>query len=299
MTAISGISTQNIRSGKTNFSFISFLLLVFFLFSCGGSTDPEQKEYDSMCSSLKFKSYKTLSENTIPPLLLVYNSTAHEDELKIPECVLRLLIGYSWAVNNKPDYAVAESKIIKELSSDDEDIEFLSHSLEALALYEKDLKTLAGKESVRASAALNKMPANKSTEMKQVAYHLLLGTLCVYEKNFQGARFHFAAFNTVTKVEWPYLICDAMADFNEGKTEQALKKIKTIAENKDVPEEVRTSLTDALKNVSKDSKDIDPKVFWTNTTSQSLYNAINTSAIEGIDKISELMGNIQEKLTIE
>ncbi|MFH0865578.1 MAG: hypothetical protein V1904_05260 [Bacteroidota bacterium] len=285
---------------KNNFPSLYLLLLLFlFLFSCGGSTDPEQKEYDSMCSSLKFKSYKTLSENTIPPILLVYNSTAHEDDLVLSESVLRLLIGYSWAVNDKPDYAVAESNIIQDISNSDKDLKFLAYSLEALALYEKGLKTMAGDKSFKASSLLNEMPSTKSTEMKKVAYHLLLGTLCIYEKNFQGARFHFAAFNSVTKMEWPYLICDAMADINEGKTKQALKKIKTIAENKDIPEEVRNSLLETLKSVEKDTKDINPKLFWTKVISQALYNAIKTSAIEGIDKISELMQNIQDKLNIE
>lgn len=286
---------------KKSFHSLYFFLITLslFLFSCGGSTDPEQKEYDSMCSSLKFKSYKTLSENTIPPILLVYNSTAHEDDLILSEGVLRLLIGYSWAVNNKPDYAVAESKIIQDLSGHDKDINFLTHSLEALALYEKDLKTLAGNESTKAASLLNKMPATKSAEIKKVAYHLLLGTLCIYEKNFQGARFHFAAFNSVTKMEWPYLISDAMADINEGKTKPALKKIKAITENKDVPEEVRNSLLETLKSVEKDTKDIDSQLFWTKVISQALYNAIKTSAIDGIDKIAELIQNIQEKLSIE
>lgn len=275
-----------------------FLFFIVFLFSCGGGTDPEQKEYDSMCSSLKYKSYKTLSENTIPPLLLVYNSTAHEDELVISEGVLRLLIGFSWAVSDKPAYAVAESKIIQDLSNNDKDLMVLAHSLEALALYEKGLKTLAYSESRKASTLMNEMPAAKSTEMKKVAFHMLLGTLCIYEKNFQGARFHFAAFDAVTKMEWPYLICDAMADYNEGKIKQAIKKLKAISENTDVPEEVRNSLKETLEIVEKETGDVDAQLFWPKLISKALYNSIKTSAIEGIDKISELMQNIQDKLSI-
>lgn len=300
-------TTNNIFSGRNNIYrvfytipfFLSFLTLLFY--SCGSSDkNPEQKAYDTMCSSLKFKSYKTLSENTIPPILLVYNSTAHEDELVLSEGVLRLLIGFSWAVNNKPEYAVAESKIIQDLSSDDKDLKFLANSLEALALYEKGLKTLAGDASVKASVLLNKMPDTiKTTVIKKIAYHMLLGTLCIYEKNFDGACFHFSAFNKVTKIEWPYLISNALASMKSGDTKQALKKIRIIAENKDVPEEVRNSLLETLKTAEKNTKEINPQLFWTKVISQALYHSIKTSSVEGIDKISELMGNIKDKLSIE
>lgn len=271
------------------------------LFACGGAEkSPEQKSYDTMCSSLKFKSYKTLSENTIPPILLVYNSTAHEDELTLSEGILRLLIGFSWAVNDKPEYAVAESNIIQDLSTDDKDIKLLAHSLEALALYEKGLKTLAGDESVKASVLLDKMPDSlKSTEIKKITYHMLLGTLCIYEKNFSGAIFHFFNFYKVTKIEWPYLIADALEGMKSSDTKTALKKIKKIALNKDVPEEVRKSLQETMSTAEKDTKNINPQMFWTKVISQSLYNSIKTSAIDGIDKISELMENIKDKLTIE
>ncbi|HNW98386.1 MAG TPA: hypothetical protein PKK00_08255 [Bacteroidales bacterium] len=278
-----------------------FVLLITgsqFFTSCKNTSSPEQNAFDSICSSLKFKSYKTLSENTIPPIILVYNSTLHQDEIKISEGIVRLLIGYSWAVNDKPEYAIAESIIIKDLAKNDKDVKILLHSLSAIALYEKKLNTLADEESKNAIDFINKTPDDNSTEIKKVCYHLLLGTLCVYEQNIQGARFHFAAFNTITKIEWPYLLADALADIHENNATKGLKKIKLLSKDKSIPKDVRNSLTESLKKNEGKTKDIDITLFWTKTISQSVYNSIKTSNIKSIEKVSELIENIKNKLSL-
>jgi len=282
----------------TNILKVVGIVLLIFLFSCKNK-NPEQKEYDSMLSSLKYKSYKTLSENTIPPLILLYNTTGHADEPKISEDVLRLLLGYSWAVGGRPDYAIAESNIIMDISASNKDVKFLTHSLAAIALYEKGWKSLAIDESRKGKALLNKMPKSNELQLNAMAFHIITGTLCLYEENYQGARFHFAGFNITSKIEWPYLIVDAMADIKEGKVKQGLRKIKKISKSKSTPETIKKSLTETLIKTEKKSETVDAKLFWTKQTSLALYDEIKNSAVPGIVRVANLLENLSEKLKIE
>ncbi len=294
------MSTQSISFVYSKKVFILAGMIVFFFFfvSCKDK-NPEQKEYDSLTSGLKYKSYKTLSENSIPPLILLYNTTNHPDNLEISESILRLLLGYSWAVNERPDYAIAESNIILDISSDDKDMKLLSHSLAAISLYEKGWKTLAADESKIGSALLNRVPISKGTQLKIMTFNMILGTLCIYEENYQSARFYFAEFSIASGINWPYLIADAMADIKEGKLKQGLKKIKIIIKKKDVPDSVRKALSETLTKAETPAVSVDSKLFWNHNTSIALYNGLKNSSILGIDKITDLLDNLVRKLELE
>jgi hypothetical protein len=282
---------------KTIFPF-GFLVLIIFLLACNND-NTEQKEYDSLKTNLKFKSYKTLSENTIPPLVLLYNSTSHKDDPEISEGVLRLLLGYSWIVNNKPNYAIAEGSIIQDLSTDDKDLKFLAHSLLAISMYEEGWKKLAAEEAEKGESLLNKEPRTTDSQLKTMTFHIIMGTLSVYEENFQGARFHFAGLSITTGISWPYQIADAMADLKEGKNKQGLLKIKVLKSEKDIPEAVKKTLTETLAKIEKTSGTIDSKLFWPRSISLALYSEIRNSEINGIDKVTELLDNLSEKLKID
>jgi|GEM_PF-1053748 len=286
-----------IFSQKTIFQF-GVLALFIFLFSCK-SDNSEQKEYDSLKLNLKYKSYKTLSDNTIPPLVLLYNSTSHKDDPEISEGVLRLLLGYSWIVNNKPNYAIAEGNIIQDLSTGDKDLKFLAHSLVAISMYEEGWKTLATDEAEKGESLLNKEPKSTDSQLKIMTFHIIMGTLSVYEENYQGARFHYAGLSIATGISWPYQIVDAMADLKEGKNKQGLMKIKVLKSDKDIPESVRKSLSETLTKVEKTTGTIDSKLFWSQNISQALYSEIKNSTITGIDKVTELLDNLSEKLKID
>ena len=281
---------------KRRYYFIA-LLMVFF--SCKNSSNPEQKEYDSLKSSLKYKSYKTLSENTIPPLVLLYNTTSHENDPEISEGVLRLLLGYSWAVSDKQNFAIAESNIIQDLSTDDKDLKFLAHSLAAISMYEKGWKTLAAEESKKGGSLLNKEPKTTESKLKIMAFHIVLGTVCIYDDNYQGARFHFAGLSIATGISWPFQTVDAMADIKEGKLQQGLKKIKVLISDKNIPESVRKSLAETLAAVEKTTGPVDSRLFWPRIISLALYEEIKNSSITGIEKVTELLDNLSKKLKID
>jgi hypothetical protein len=280
-----------------------FLLGVFILFfiilSCKNINNPDQTLYENLLKNLKYISYKTLSENTIPPLVLLFNTTNHVDEPMVSEGVLRLLLGYSWVVSGKADYAIAENNIIQDMSTDDKDIKILGHSLAAIAMFEKGWKTLAADESEKANKLLNKEPKPMDAQLKIMTFHLIMGSLCIYEENYQTARFHFAWFNIISKIEWPYLIVDAMTDLKENNNKQGMKKIKTLLDQKHLPDSIIKSISDNYTKAENAKGTIDEKLFWTNTNSVALYNEIKDADIPNVDKIMELLGKIREKLKID
>jgi len=281
------------------FFLFSLFAIFFVLYSCKNINSPDQKQYESLLLNLKYKSYKTLSENTIPPIILLFNSTNHIDDPLVSEEVLRLLLGYSWVVSGKPDYAIAENNIIQDMSTEDKDIKILGHSLAAIAMFEKGWKTLATDESEKANKLLKKEPKPMDAQLKIMTFHMIMGTLCVYEENYQTARFHFAWFNIISKIEWPYLLVDAMTDIKESNLKQGMKKIKTLFNQPHLPEAVYKPISETFAKAENTKGTVDAKLFWTNTNSFALYNEIKDADIPGVNKIMELLGKIREKLKID
>jgi len=278
---------------------LGMLLFMMFAFSCK-TKNPEQNRLDTLETSLKYKSYKTLSENTIPPVVLLYNSTSHTEDPDVSEGVLRLLLGYSWIVSRQPDFAIAESKIIDDLSTDDNDLKLLANSLSAMAMYDKGWKLYAQEEAEKGSSLLLKKPKDTATKLKVMTYHMILGTLCAYQENYQRARYHFINFSSVSKINWPYELVDALADLKDScNIQQGLKKIKKLTLNKTLPDSLRLSLKKSMALAEKTTDKIDTRMFFPPLFSAALYEAIKKADIEGIGKVTELLNNLNRKLKIE
>ncbi|NTW34361.1 MAG: hypothetical protein HGB12_17365 [Bacteroidetes bacterium] len=283
---------------------VKTMLLVFTLFfiptlfSCKNN-NPEQKQYDLLKSNLRYKSYKTISENAIPPLVLLFNTTNHYEDTVVSEETIRLLLGYLWIANDQPDYAIAEGNNILDFGNVRKETKLLAHSIIAIAMYEKGLKTLAFDESNKCAKLIQKMPETGSSDLNIATYHIITGTLCIYNENYQGARFHFAGFNIFSRIGWPYMLADAMADIKEGKAASGVNKIKINAKDKTIPEVVTNHIIQAIKNIEKSTNVRDAKFLWTKDISLALYNEINNSPIKGINKVSELIANLCIKLNVD
>ena len=281
---------------KTIFLF-GIIFSILFSLSCR-KKNPEEKQYDVLQSDLKYKSYKTLSENTIPPLVLLYNTTNHPEYPEISEGVLRLLLGYYWVVNNKVDYAIAESNIALDISKN-KDIKILSHALSAICMYEKGWKSLAKDESENVNELINKKEDSKEdSKLLEMTDNLMLGTLSVYQENVQNARYYFISFSIATGIRWPYEIADAMADFKENKNKSGLKKIKYISKNIKTPIIIKDTLKETLISIDVSKNSINPRLFWTKNTSKTVYNELKHSSISGINKVTVLLSQLSKQLKI-
>lgn len=290
----------------TNILKLGGIVLLISLFSCKNK-NPEQKEYDLMLSSLKYKSYKTLSENTIPPLILLFNTTGHTDEPEISEGILRLLLGYSWIAGDRPEYAIAECNILKEFSKSNKAIKSSSHFLAALAMYEKNWKSLASNESEKGFSLIIKTPISIKEQINSGCWNLqeaavlqmILGTLYVYQENYQNAKLRFTDFNNSFILEWPYKLADAMADFKDKNIKNGLKKINFISKNKNTPDTLKKTLIEILSKTKIKPDSIAPDKLWTKLTSFALYNEIEKNDTFKINKMAFLLEILREKLKIE
>ncbi|HOT88471.1 MAG TPA: hypothetical protein PLC59_01715 [Bacteroidales bacterium] len=269
-------------------------IILIMGYSCKTKNPIEETQYKIFLSNLSYKSYKTVSENTIPPLVLLYNNTSNTEDIEISEEVLRLLLGYYWVMNNYSEKAIAENNIVLEISSDKRN-KMLAHSLQSICMSENGWTNLAQDESDFAKSFLNSEPKNAGSTLDKMTYHLLLGTLSVYNENYQNARFHFAGFGIVSQIHWPYELAEALADFKDEKNEIGLSKINAIIKNELVPKEVANNLLISAKKISNDSKIIDPKIFWSKEISLSLFKEMEKTDIQGMQKIAELIVKLSEK----
>jgi hypothetical protein len=278
--------------------FYSTLAFVFLINFNSCKKKSELKQYESVLSSFKYKLYKGVSETVIPPLLFTYNlDNSNKDSLVVSEEIIRLLLGYYWAVSGNTTFAFAEGNITKDFSKDANYIS-LSHMLIAVGMYEKGWKNIAKGESNKGIDILNKTPNGKYTKFELTGFHFIIGTLCIYEKNFDAARFHFAGFASLTGFDWTYTLVDAMGDINQGNTQTGLQKVKKLSEDPSVPEEIRTTLKKTIAVVEKTTGNVDSALFWPSLVSKVIYKKLKDVSKNGLGTFFDLIDRIKTKINL-
>lgn len=273
--------------------FVMSAVLILTAASCRKKT--EREEYESATSGLKYRAYKTLSEQLFPPAFQSYNSGV-PDSLKVREEYGRLLMAYVWMCSGKTTFGFAESHIVQE-QAEEAQFKLLARMLIAIGMYENGWKDLAGEEAEGAIAELDQTPDNGNLKIELTLLELLAGTYCVYSRDFDGARLHFAGFAVLSGVNWPHDLVDAMGDVESGNIQQGLKKIKAMSKDESVPEEVRKTLAEAITKVEASTGDVDSSLFWPRVISSVLYDELGKSAQPGISGFMKLMSDLKEKLS--
>jgi len=270
------------------------LTLILFLISC--SHRSELKQYEAVKKSIKYKTYKALSEKVIPPLMLSYNFENLINKQKIiSEEIVRLLLGYYWAVSGNTTFAFAEANITKEIS-DDFNFISLAHMLTAICMYEKGWKHIAKGESEKGIDILNKNPDSKYAEIELTGFHFIIGTLCIYENNFEAARFHFAGFAAMTGFYWTYKLVDGMGEIKQGNIKTGLLKIKELSEDNSVPDEIRKFLFDTIAEAEKSTGKIDSASFWPHLVSQVIFEQLKSVKKNSLDTYFQIIEKVKNKV---
>jgi hypothetical protein len=277
------------------------LLLVILLFSILTSSCSKKKsqkeQYEEMLSSFKYKTYKAASVTTLSPTVKVYNEQTGKDTTVVAdESVIRLLLGYNWAVGSKSEFAFAEADII-DADAKEEQYKFLTRSLRSIVMYENGWDSLAKQESDLAI----KMASGQSkgeTKAQVGGFYLIMGTMFVKRKDYGQARFYFAGFGQTTGINWPYQICDAMYDMDRGETREGLRKVKKMTQDPSVPEAVRLALIPPLEEIEKTTGDVNSSFFWPRTISSILFKEMKNSGNAQLQKITKLVEEVSEKVSL-
>lgn len=259
--------------------------------SCKTKNTEEEKLKD-LKSSLKYKTYKKTSELTVPTIIAASNMSS--DSVKCTEGNTRLMLGYCWAVAKKTEFALAETYIIEDKEKD-EQIIMLNYLLRSIALYEAGLNTKAHKEAEKGYALVNKNPDNAKVKNTIAIYHLLIGSACIYDKNFKAARFHFAGFGLATEIYWPNKIVDAICDLEDRNPEKALKTLKDLNKDSSTPSEVKEVVTLLITEIEKNSEKYE-SLLSGNTISKIIIEELKTSSIKGINSMMSFIEELTEKL---
>lgn len=280
---------------------LALFILIPFLFLSSCSKKTEREQYESMTSGLKYKAYKKLSREAIPPLMKVYNESLQGTEkegYQLQESyVVHLILGYAWAVSGKPAFAFAESELVSQ-SSQAPEVQFLSVYLNSMIMGQQGWVGLSQEELKKAdSYSSSKLEAEK-LKLNLMIFHLVLGSVHIQHKNFDAALFHFKNFSIVSGVNFPLQLVEIMRDVEKGDIKNALINAKKLSENPEIPEPLRLELKKSIKQIEDKAGPADSMLFWPKLVGAVVLEKLSQSSDAQIKKIMNELDSVKKKLTL-
>lgn len=267
---------------------------ILFIASCSSPT--ERELYEKQIDNFSYKTYKTLSGTTIGPAILIYNSTVN-DSGRINTDYARILLGYSWSIAQKSDFSFAEANLVID-NSKDENAVALAHILLSIGMYENGWKQVAKEESDLGMKKFGKNMPQGQAQTELLIIHLLAGSVSVYDRNFDMARFHFAGIGQLTGINWPYLMIDAIGDIDSGDYQKGLVKLKKASQDESVPSEIRTALADLIKEVEKTTGNVDSPLMIPRLIGKYLMDEFKNSTSKEIKSLFGLSDDLKSKVSL-
>lgn len=281
---------------KRIFPYIFSLSLIALLFTACGSDKPSEKEqYEEIRSSFKYKTYKVLSQGSVKIISDGYNKTLDSAGWKVEDSYVRLMLGYYWAISAHPAFAFAEADILTENAATG-NLSFLAAMLNSCTMYQMGWTTLAKEESDKGMSLAAKGPDKELLETETMIFHLLIGTVCVQQENYDAAKFHFAGFSQLSGIEYPYELIDIMVDIKKHDIQAGLKKAKLLSDNPKVPQEIRDELKVIVAEAEKKGGDVNSSMFWPKIISSVIMDEMKKSSSKGISGMMNMVGTATEKL---
>ncbi|HVD98519.1 MAG TPA: hypothetical protein VNB90_09975 [Cytophagaceae bacterium] len=273
---------------KNFFSHSFFLLLFLFAGSCG-KHKTEKQQYEQAHSSIKYKTYKAVSEKME---IVSANGVRKENEL-----FMRLLLAYNWAITGQDVFAFAESDLVSGRSNIPSE-KVLAHAINSIVMYQNGWNKLVKEESAEVQEAIHKNPGEDTIRFHQAVFHLVMGALAVHQENFAAARFHYTAFGEATHIYWPAQLADALGDFQKGDEQMGIDKIKEMTQNNAIPAEMRLILAENLGKAETKKDKIETEQIWPRTVSVFLLGQLKKSEIEEIHMAGIRFEKLRQKLMI-
>lgn len=280
---------------KLNIPGLISLLIIGLLVACGSEKPSERAQYDEMRSSFKYKTYKVLSQGSVTFISEGYNKTLDSAGWKVEDSYFRLMLGYYWSISSHPAFAFAEADILSEKSGT-KNLSYLASMLNSCTMYQQGWTELAKEESDKGISLAASNGDKEMVETETMIFHLLVGTVCVQQENYDAAKFHFAGFGQLTGVEFPYKLIDIMIDVKKGDVKAGMQKAKVLSDDPTVPEGIRTELKKIVADVETKGGDVNSSMFWPKLISSFIMDEMKKSSKEGISGVMDLVGSATEKL---
>lgn len=280
---------------KLNIPGLAFLLMIVLLTSCGGEKLSEREQYEEMRSSFKYKTYKVLSQGSVTLISEGYNKTIDSAGWKVEDSYFRLMLGYYWSISSHPAFAFAEADILAEKSGS-QNLTYLASMLNSCTMYQQGWTSLAKEESDKGIALASSNGDKEMVEMETMIFHLLVGTVCVQQENYDAAKFHFAGFGQLTGVDFPYKLIDIMIDVKKGDVKTGMQKAKVLADNPNVPETIRVELKGIVADVETKGGSVNSSMFWPKLISSFIFDELKKSSKKGVSGLMGLLDSATSKL---
>jgi hypothetical protein len=281
-------------SFKKHIPFLSAFFLMILLAACGTDKPSEKEQYEEMRASFKYKTYKVLSKGSVTFIADNYNKLDSAN-WKVQDSYFRLMLGYYWAISAHPAFAFAEADILSE-NSGDKNLGYLAAMLNSCTMYQQGWTTLAKEESDKGISLASTDGDKEMVEMETMIFHLLVGTVCVQQENYDAAKFHFAGFGQLTGVDFPYKLIDIMVDIKKGDVQSGLKKAKILADDPMVPEAVRVELKSIVAEAETKGGDVNSSMFWPKVISSFIIDEMKRSSKKGVSGLMDVMSTAADKL---
>lgn len=283
------------RTKKLNILGLASLLLIVLLAGCGGEKPSEREQYEKMRSSFTYKTYKVLSQGSVAILCDGYNKTVDSLQWKVEDSYLRLMLGYYWSISGHPAFAFVEADVLTEKSSS-KNLTYLASMLNSCTMYQQGWTGLAKEESDKGIALASCNGDKEMVETETMIFHLLVGTVCVQQENYDAAKFHFAGFGQLTGVNFPYKLIDIMIDVKKGDIKIGMQKAKVLADDPTVPEGVRAELKGIVLDVETKGGSVNSSMFWPKLISSFIFDELKKSSKKGVSGLMGLLDGAASKL---
>lgn len=278
-----------------NFLGLAALLLLVLSAGCGSDKPTERDQYEEVRSSFKYKTYKTLSKGSVTFIADGYNKTLDSAGWKVEDSYFRLMLGYYWSISAHPAFAFAEADILTEQSGS-KNLTYLASMLNSCTMYQQGWTELAKEESDKGITLAATNGDKEMVEIETMIFHLLVGTVCIQQENYDAAKFHFAGFGQLTGVEFPYKLIDVMVDIKKGDIQAGLQKAKKLSDDPTMPESIRTELKVIIAEAESKGGDVNSSMFWPKIISGVIMDELKKSSKAGVSGVMELVGSATDKL---
>ena len=263
------------------------------LAGCASQPLTEQQRYQKLQDGWTYRAYRKVSKESLNPLIKTYN---HEREKTgrstIDESFAHALVGFSWSLALKPDFALAEAQLSERKARNVRE-RYLAHTTRSIAFYQKEWRQLASSESQFAKQLLADNNLTEDYDKKQAIAQLIVGSLAVMEGDAGVARSSFMTVGNYLDKPWLPALAQSAAYIYSNKWTESARLLKSLLQEGNLLEQERAFISDLAKGA--DLKDSNIKASIGRYLKQEFMQSFNQDDDGFLAEIEDYMRKVKLK----